>query len=128
MPGYEANTWFGLAAPGGTPREIVMKINAEVRKILAEPAFQARFMAPQMFESMATSPDEFAQFIKRKFAELNASPECMDHNPPNQVVRLAKRYPLAHQIIGEFRRVHQPFCRRRAHPCFIQRHVAQHQR
>jgi tripartite-type tricarboxylate transporter receptor subunit TctC len=64
VPGYEANTWFGLAAPGGTPREIVMKINAEVSKILAEPAFQQRFMAPQMFESMATSPEQFSQFIK----------------------------------------------------------------
>jgi tripartite-type tricarboxylate transporter receptor subunit TctC len=64
VPGYEANTWFGLAAPGGTPREIVMKINTDVRKILAEPTFQQRFMAPQMFESMASSPEEFAQFIK----------------------------------------------------------------
>jgi tripartite-type tricarboxylate transporter receptor subunit TctC len=64
VPGYQANTWFGLAAPGGTPRAVVMKINAEVRKILSEPVFQQRFMAPQMFESMATSPEEFAQFIK----------------------------------------------------------------
>ena len=64
VPGYEANTWFGLAAPGGTPREVVMKINADVRKILAEPAFQQRIMTPQMFESMASAPEEFAQFIK----------------------------------------------------------------
>ena len=64
VPGYEANTWFGLAAPGGTPRDVVMKINAEVQKILAESAFQQRIMAPQMFESMASSPEEFAQYIK----------------------------------------------------------------
>src|SRR5882762_7080844 len=64
VPGYDANTWFGLAAPGGTPRDVVMKINAEVQKILAEPAFQQRIMAPQMFESMATSPEDFAQYIK----------------------------------------------------------------
>src|SRR2546423_11382889 len=64
VPGYEANAWFGLAAPGGTPREVVMKINADVRKILAEPAFQQRIMTPQMFESMASAPEEFAQFIK----------------------------------------------------------------
>jgi tripartite-type tricarboxylate transporter receptor subunit TctC len=64
VPGYEANTWFGLAAPGGTPRDVVMKINAEVAKILAEPAFQQRIMAPQMFESMASSPEEFSQYIK----------------------------------------------------------------
>jgi tripartite-type tricarboxylate transporter receptor subunit TctC len=64
VPGYDANTWFGLAAPGGTPRDVVMKINAEVGKILADPAFQQRFMAPQMFESMASSPEEFSQYIK----------------------------------------------------------------
>jgi tripartite-type tricarboxylate transporter receptor subunit TctC len=64
VPGYDANTWFGLAAPGGTPRDVVMKINAEVGKILADPAFQQRFMAPQMFESMASSPEDFAQYIK----------------------------------------------------------------
>jgi tripartite-type tricarboxylate transporter receptor subunit TctC len=64
VPGYDANTWFGLAAPGGTPRDVVMKINAEVGKILADPAFQQRFMAPQMFESMASGPEPFAQFIR----------------------------------------------------------------
>jgi tripartite-type tricarboxylate transporter receptor subunit TctC len=64
VPGYEAGTWFGLATTGGTAREIMMKINAEVQKILADPAFQQRFMAPQMFESMASSPEEFSQYIK----------------------------------------------------------------
>jgi tripartite-type tricarboxylate transporter receptor subunit TctC len=63
VPGYEANTWFGLAAAGGTPRDIVMKINAEVQKILADPAFQQKFMAPQMFESMASSPEDFNKYI-----------------------------------------------------------------
>jgi tripartite-type tricarboxylate transporter receptor subunit TctC len=64
VPGYEANTWFGLATTGGTPHDVVMKVNAEVRKILADPAFQQRFMEPQMFESMAGSPEEFSQYIK----------------------------------------------------------------
>jgi tripartite-type tricarboxylate transporter receptor subunit TctC len=64
VPGYEAATWFGLATAAGTPRDIVMKINLEVRKILADPAFQQRFMAPQLFESMASSPEEFSDAIK----------------------------------------------------------------
>jgi tripartite-type tricarboxylate transporter receptor subunit TctC len=64
VPGYEAGTWFGLATTGGTPRDVVMKINTEVAKILADPAFQQRFMAPQMFESMAASPEEFQAYIK----------------------------------------------------------------
>jgi tripartite-type tricarboxylate transporter receptor subunit TctC len=64
VPGYEAGTWFGLATTGGTPREIVTKINAEVQKILSDPAFRDRFMAPQMFEPMASSPEQFSDTIK----------------------------------------------------------------
>jgi tripartite-type tricarboxylate transporter receptor subunit TctC len=68
VPGYEAGTWFGLATTGGTPRDVVMKINAEVRKILSDPSFQEKFMAPQLFESMAASPEEFSDYIKSETA------------------------------------------------------------
>ena len=64
LPGYEAVTWFGLFATAGTPREIVMKLNGEVQKILADPAFREKFLAPQMFEPMWSLPEEFADFIK----------------------------------------------------------------
>ena len=64
LAGYEAATWFGLFAPAGTPREIVLKLNAEVHKILADPAFREKFLAPQMFEPMGSSPEEFADYIK----------------------------------------------------------------
>jgi tripartite-type tricarboxylate transporter receptor subunit TctC len=72
-PDYEATTWFGLFATAGTPREIVTKINAEVAKILADPQFREKFLAPQMFEPMASSPEEFADYIKaqtRKWAKV----------------------------------------------------------
>ena len=64
LPGYEAVTWFGLFATAGTPREVAMKLNTEVAKILADPDFREKFLAPQMFEPMASSPEEFAGFIK----------------------------------------------------------------
>jgi tripartite-type tricarboxylate transporter receptor subunit TctC len=64
LPGYQAVTWFGLFATAGTPRAIVDKINTEVRKILAEPAFREKFLAPQMFEPMGSSPEQFADYIK----------------------------------------------------------------
>jgi tripartite-type tricarboxylate transporter receptor subunit TctC len=73
LPGYEAVTWFGLFATSGTPREIVLKINAEVQRILADPVFREKFLAPQMFEPMATGPEEFADYIKaetRKWAKV----------------------------------------------------------
>jgi tripartite-type tricarboxylate transporter receptor subunit TctC len=37
VPGYEASAWYGLAAPKGTPGEIVEKLNREVNAILARP-------------------------------------------------------------------------------------------
>jgi len=64
LPGYEAATWFGLFATAGTPRDIVLKINAEVRNILADSEFREKFLAPQMFESTPMTPEEFAQYIK----------------------------------------------------------------
>jgi tripartite-type tricarboxylate transporter receptor subunit TctC len=73
LPGYEASTWFGLFATAGTPRAIVDKINAEVANILADPQFREKFLAPQMFEPMARTPEAFADYISaqtRKWAEV----------------------------------------------------------
>jgi tripartite-type tricarboxylate transporter receptor subunit TctC len=64
LPGYEAATWFGLFATAGTPREVILKLNAEVQKILADPEFRAKFLAPQMFEPMPSTPEAFADYIK----------------------------------------------------------------
>ncbi len=64
LPGYEANAWFGLFAPAGTPHDIVMKLDNEVIRIFNDPAFRTRFLEPQMFESMAGPPEEFSAFIK----------------------------------------------------------------
>ena len=66
LPGYEATTWFGLFAPTGTPRDVVMKLNAEAKKIFSDPAFEEKFMAPQMFQSLVMSPEEFDALINRE--------------------------------------------------------------
>ena len=44
-PEIQAFIWFGLAAPAGTPQPIVDKISADVREIVAQPAFTERFIA-----------------------------------------------------------------------------------
>lgn len=64
LPGYQATAWFGLFGPAATPTEIVMEIDKEVIRIFSDPAFRTRFLDPQMFESMAASPEEFAAFIR----------------------------------------------------------------
>jgi len=63
LPGYEAITWFGLFTTAGTPREIIDKINAEVHRLFADPAFRERFVAPYLYEVMTSSPDAFAAFL-----------------------------------------------------------------
>jgi tripartite-type tricarboxylate transporter receptor subunit TctC len=64
VPGYTSVAWFGLFGPAGMPPDIVMKIDTETRRIFSDPAFRARFLDPQMFESMAGPPDAFAAYIK----------------------------------------------------------------
>jgi tripartite-type tricarboxylate transporter receptor subunit TctC len=65
VPGYEAITWFGLFTTAGTPREIIGKINGEVRALFTEQAFLDRAIVPSMFEPMISSPEQFAEFIRR---------------------------------------------------------------
>ena len=63
LPDFRAHTWFGLFTTGGTPREIVARINADVQRIVADPAFRARFLAPQLFEPLTSSPEQYAAFL-----------------------------------------------------------------
>jgi tripartite-type tricarboxylate transporter receptor subunit TctC len=69
LPGYQATAWFGLFAPAGTPDGVVMKIDKEVIRIFGDPAFRERFLDPQMFESMAGPPNDFAAFVKAERAK-----------------------------------------------------------
>jgi len=69
VPGFDAVTWFGLFAPRGTPPDIVAKINADVQRVLAEPSFQEKFLAPNFFEPIKGSPEQFAEFIKKEQAK-----------------------------------------------------------
>ena len=66
LPGYEAVSWFGLFAPAATPREVVGKINADVQRVLTDPDFREKFLAPNYFEPVTGSPSEFAAYVKRE--------------------------------------------------------------
>jgi tripartite-type tricarboxylate transporter receptor subunit TctC len=64
VPGYTATAWFGLFGPAGMPPGIVMKIDMQARRIFSDPAFRARFLDPEIFESMTGLPDQFAAYVK----------------------------------------------------------------
>jgi tripartite-type tricarboxylate transporter receptor subunit TctC len=67
LPGFDIMGWYALAAPAGTPREIVDKINADTRTVLEEPAIKQRMEAIGV--AIATSsPDEMGARIRREIA------------------------------------------------------------
>jgi tripartite-type tricarboxylate transporter receptor subunit TctC len=61
--GYPGLGWWGLAAPKGTPRPIVDKLNAEFVKLFTEPQFVA-FLDKNAVVSATTTPEGFAAFLK----------------------------------------------------------------
>ena len=60
-PGYNFSSWFGILAPGGTPKPIIDRLQAEVVKALKDPAVLARLGDYEIFGS---TPEEFGAFIK----------------------------------------------------------------
>ncbi len=65
LPGFEAVSWFGLFAPHDTPSDIVARVNADVRRVYADPKFQKKFLATNFFEPITSSPEQFSAFIKK---------------------------------------------------------------
>src|SRR5687768_11619938 len=68
VPGYALDPWLGLFVAAKTPQDIVMKIHAEVVKILNSPDLKAR-LGPQGIELVTNSPADFARFIREDNAK-----------------------------------------------------------
>ena len=62
LPGYEANGWYGIVAPRGTPKEIVERLNITINAALADPAMKQRIVELGCAD-FAGAPADFAKFI-----------------------------------------------------------------
>ncbi len=71
VKGFDASGWYGILAPAGTPREIVAKLNAEIRRIMQTPDLRARLDNEGAIPA-AGSPEEFAAFIVTEIARWGA--------------------------------------------------------
>jgi tripartite-type tricarboxylate transporter receptor subunit TctC len=69
LPGYEAGSWYGLAAPKGTPAEIVARLNAAAQRIFNDPGFRERFLTPSFIFPLTSSPEAFAERIRTESAK-----------------------------------------------------------
>jgi tripartite-type tricarboxylate transporter receptor subunit TctC len=62
VPGYEASSWFGIAAPKSTPAEVIARLNRETNAGLADPAIKAR-LADMGGMLLTGSPEDFGRLI-----------------------------------------------------------------
>lgn len=68
LPGYEANTWIGVLAPAGTPRDVINQLNSQIVKILKMPDIQER-LSSQGAEPVGSSPEQFDAFLSAEVAK-----------------------------------------------------------
>jgi tripartite-type tricarboxylate transporter receptor subunit TctC len=62
-------TYNGLLAPAGTPRDVIMRLHADVAKALQAPDLRARFQQQAIELAGSATPDEFAAFLKGELAQ-----------------------------------------------------------
>lgn len=68
LPGYESVSWYGIFATAGTPRSVVDKLNASIRKIVASPDIRDA-LSNQGAEPVTDTPEEFAAIVRADVAK-----------------------------------------------------------
>ena len=71
VKGFEANTWFGILAPAGTPKPVLAKLNQEINKALKDPAVR-KAIENEGGEVLGGTPEQFAALIKSDMASWGA--------------------------------------------------------
>jgi len=67
VPDYEANSWWGIVAPAGTPPDVVEALNNEINKALStEPMI--KFLTSEGAEAMPGTPRQFGELITSEIA------------------------------------------------------------
>lgn len=67
-PDIDYVQWFGLLAPGATPRATVQRIYGDFAKVIADPELQSRELAAKGFDPSGLGPEPFAALIRREVA------------------------------------------------------------
>jgi len=63
VPGYDANVWYGISVPKGTPAEIVTKLNGAINAVLKDPKLKER-IHDLGGEPLPMSPDQFGKLVQ----------------------------------------------------------------
>lgn len=68
VPGYEANNWWGILAPAGTPDAVIRKVNAEANAVMSLADTKKR-LSSEGVETIATTPEQFGKHIAAEMAK-----------------------------------------------------------
>jgi len=63
IPGYDVGAWIGYHAPAGTPKDILVKLAAEIQKAVQAPDMKDRYVALGL-DQASNTPDEFAAMMR----------------------------------------------------------------
>lgn len=62
VPNFDITSWQGWFAPAGTPKEVIVKLNTELRKVIDRPEVKAELAARGM-DAFSSSPEQMTQFV-----------------------------------------------------------------
>ncbi|MCX7138187.1 MAG: tripartite tricarboxylate transporter substrate-binding protein, partial [Proteobacteria bacterium] len=80
LPGFEVSNWYGILAPGGTPRPTVDRLNSELARIARVPDL-AEKLAAQGADPATGTPEEFERFIQAELKKWSAVVRSAGINP-----------------------------------------------
>jgi tripartite-type tricarboxylate transporter receptor subunit TctC len=68
VPGFDAGVWYAVLAPAGTSREIVMRLNGEIARVLSQPDYR-NLLVSNTIDPIGSPPEELARTIKSEIAK-----------------------------------------------------------
>jgi len=80
LKGFETGSWFGMAVPAATSREIVAKLHAESVKAIASPDIRDR-MSAEGAEFVGDTPEQYAAFVKSEIAKWGRAVKASGAKP-----------------------------------------------
>ena len=76
VKGYEFTAWIGAFAPAGTPKPIVDRLNAELKRVLAAPDV-AKILGSQTLEPLHMTPEQFARSPARRLRQVREGDQAL---------------------------------------------------